>query len=425
MKWPKRQYVAAISVFALCACYAWKKNADEQRLAQTYEMQFGIMQMLSADIEKLMSSVTPVRHIHHATQYVNSTTQYVNNAVFLYSKQHSGHIVMDTLKDELLAPLTRWTQMEIFKHQNPHDCKKPKFLLTNGYNSGFGSEMHVIGTHLAHAIQNDYVLMWGSQSCKRFAPSGCESLFKDLSNCSHDSSFDTNKWGAIDSNIFHDVVPDLFKNAMQAKLPSLTDNELRYWWRAQSVAYLMRLNENTITELSKMRHDDNFHYMSKGNVPFPLPSGTVNAHIRHGDKGTEMKLVPSVMYVRAFKSMIANSPNSFSRILFVSSDDQEAVNTCRRLVEGDGMTYINTKLDRMDGGHFMNKWDKDKNNLDRTLILGHLLQLLMALEADAWIGTRGSNWNRLIDELRCVWVDKCHYSYVEVATDLAPGSYDW
>lgn len=27
-------------------------------------------------------------------------------------------------------------------------------------------------------------------------------------------------------------------------------------------------------------------------------------------------------------------------------------------------------------------------------------QLLMALECDAWVGTRGSNWNRLIDELR-------------------------
>ena len=38
----------------------------------------------------------------------------------------------------------------------------------------------------------------------------------------------------------------------------------------------------------------------------------------------------------------------------------------------------------------------------------------MALECDAWVGTRGSNWNRLIDELRCVWVPKCAQPYVEV-----------
>jgi len=31
-----------------------------------------------------------------------------------------------------------------------------------------------------------------------------------------------------------------------------------------------------------------------------------------------------------------------------------------------------------------------------------LYQLYMALEADVWIGTRKSNWNRLIDEMRCV-----------------------
>ena len=30
-----------------------------------------------------------------------------------------------------------------------------------------------------------------------------------------------------------------------------------------------------------------------------------------------------------------------------------------------------------------------------------LYQLFLALECDVWIGTRNSNWNRLIDEMRC------------------------
>ena len=42
----------------------------------------------------------------------------------------------------------------------------------------------------------------------------------------------------------------------------------------------------------------------------------------------------------------------------------------------------------------------------------------------ALVGTRNSNWNRLIDELRCVWVDKCHHPYVEVGDEPA-GSYGW
>ena len=53
------------------------------------------------------------------------------------------------------------------------------------------------------------------------------------------------------------------------------------------------------------------------------------------------------------------------------------------------------------------------------------LQLLMALECDAWVGTRGSNWNRLIDELRCVWVPKCANEYVEVGDPHDYEHYGW
>jgi hypothetical protein len=42
------------------------------------------------------------------------------------------------------------------------------------------------------------------------------------------------------------------------------------------------------------------------------------------------------------------------------------------------------------------------------------MDLLMALESDAWIGTRISTWGRIIDLLRCVWTDKCKNPYIEV-----------
>ena len=54
-----------------------------------------------------------------------------------------------------------------------------------------------------------------------------------------------------------------------------------------------------------------------------------------------------------------------------------------------------------------------------------LLQLFMALECDAWIGTRNSNWNRLIDELRCVMVSKCHAPYIEVGDRKDWENYHW
>ena len=341
----------------------------------------------------------------------------VNSAEYLYTTDGNSHIPLDILRSERLAPLTKWVQAEIFRHQNPADCAGSKFLVTNGWDYGLGSEMHVTGSHLAHAIQTNRILVWGQSPCYKFANTnecnrGCPCLFKELSNCSKQ---DAGKWDTVGGTEFYHLVPDMFRSAMLSKIPSLTDEELLYWWRAQSVAFLMRFNDETVMDLREMRNMSELHYISGGGpVPFPLPPGTVNAHIRHGDKYTEMTLVPSDIYVQAFKAMIRNTPNTFSRVLFVSSDDEEAVQTCRGLTESLSMTYIYTKLQRMEGGHHITRWGSMRAGQERKLIIGHLLQLVMALEADAWIGTRGSNWNRLIDELRCVWVDKCHHGFVEV-----------
>jgi hypothetical protein len=52
------------------------------------------------------------------------------------------------------------------------------------------------------------------------------------------------------------------------------------------------------------------------------------------------------------------------------------------------------------------------------LLLFSLENLFLALEATHFVGTRGSNWNRLIDELRGVWpgdVASCCQPYAEVA----------
>lgn len=40
----------------------------------------------------------------------------------------------------------------IYKHQHPPDCSKAKFLISGMFESGFGSELHVIGVGLATAM---------------------------------------------------------------------------------------------------------------------------------------------------------------------------------------------------------------------------------------------------------------------------------
>ncbi len=60
------------------------------------------------------------------------------------------------------------------------------------------------------------------------------------------------------------------------------------------------------------------------------------------------------------------------------------------------------------------------------LTIQWLSQLFLALECDVWLGTRNSNWNRLIDELRCTIVDKCHtHVFVELGQKHEWADYHW
>jgi len=59
------------------------------------------------------------------------------------------------------------------------------------------------------------------------------------------------------------------------------------------------------------------------------------------------------------------------------------------------------------------------------LLLYRFQQIMMALECDAWVGTRASSLNSLVDELRCVWIAKCHSPFVEIADTENWKDYGW
>ena len=65
-----------------------------------------------------------------------------NSAILLYSTTEHAHLLSVHLKDERLAPLTRWAQSYIHKSQFVEDCSKARILISDGHNSGFGSEIH-------------------------------------------------------------------------------------------------------------------------------------------------------------------------------------------------------------------------------------------------------------------------------------------
>ena len=62
------------------------------------------------------------------------------------------------------------------------------------------------------------------------------------------------------------------------------------------------------------------HEQSWANVP----SGTVSVHVRHGDKASEMQLLPNDHYVEQAEEIL-RVQTGMQRILFLSTDDPNTV----------------------------------------------------------------------------------------------------
>lgn len=51
-------------------------------------------------------------------------------------------------------------------------------------------------------------------------------------------------------------------------------------------------------------------------------------------------------------------------------------------------------------------------------------EMMMAGEAEVPVGTRGSGWNRMIDEVRCVW-GGCRQAFIEVGVEVDWSHYNY
>jgi hypothetical protein len=344
-----------------------------------------------------------------------------NPGALLYSPEGHQHTVHQSLSDRGLAPLTRWTQALIHRNQFVEDCSQRRFTGFHGFGSTFGAEVHAMASILAYAIEHNTTMLLSRKTCSFFQnpaqcrKKGCECVLAPISNCKwREATASSMHIMDISGHQFFHLVPSVLKAALLAQRPRMTDKQVLYWWRAQSSAFIARFNNRTIQVVAGLR---------KQEFPFPLPNGVISAHMRRGDKVNEMRLPPVGDFVEAATGLAARMPNSLGELtLLVTSDDTFSGYEAMRLGKANGFNVIVPMQGAVAGGQVDSQWKALEDRL--TPFYTHLLKLTLALEADAWVGTRNSNWNRLIDELRCVWVDKCQHPYVEVGDEPA-GSYGW
>lgn len=361
-----------------------------------------------------------------------------------------------------LAPLTAKAQRFFFEWQHPSICKNNKFLVSQGdlSSAGIGSNLFVAAHHLSIAIELGYIFLWRWDVAEIYtdpinclSTPGIECFVDSPSNCTLRDAFNdgvgfkpstlqvrfANAGQALGIPNFH-FVPKAFQRMWaEAGLPegesssSGSKDPRAYWFKTQAVAYLLKFNKATSDYLHFNRASiSNFMAASGKNVPFlhknsmlsmPLPSGTISAHIRHGDKGSEMRLIPTKAYFDAALHIADMEPlMSPSKNLFVTTEDPFAIE------------FLNESLKSLEYSHWSIAWygalpRKDSNGDDQLNAFSSIipkanltrlwfLQLTLALECDSWIGTRGSNWNKLIDMLRCVWVAKCQNYMADVGDNI-------
>lgn len=225
--------------------------------------------------------------------------------------------------------LTKVTQRYIYEKQNPVECKEQRFLILSKFPGddayGLGAIIQRISDYLSIAIQTNSVLLYaedsppgehfiqdpadgGDSSCGR----SFDCIFQRLSKCRSKAQRGMNSEvqsvfavPALDIEVDLDAeaylakhgsqIPPVFETALKLIQPDITGEMLKYWWRAQAAAYIMRLNGKAASRMKGLRLGKDVEQMGiqwnidgqpeAVDLPFPMPEGTFSMHVRHGDKG--------------------------------------------------------------------------------------------------------------------------------------------
>ena len=395
-----------------------------QGLTQTFRAGLAVLVLICIARTTPPSRVFwPVVIICLITAIHASSSYFVSDVIFhtrlLWNREFDQEVVLVESHESLLQNyqdsdqslaqglpiLFHQTQRAIHASQSRCHSNMTVYMI-QGWGWGMGSEMHLYATVLAFAMdQENGLFAWGKDACKGYQAQ-CRDLYLPEHTCTDEQIQHMKKIKITD------WPPSVAPKSLITQLPqSFTQAQAFYWWLAQAIGYLMRLNKHTAHRIRQMREE--LH----GNLSL---SGVINVNIRSGDKRIESRLSPTEYILKQAEILIVNQPLAFSRSIFITSDNLEEILKAENIAQQMKMRVLYSNIPRMVHGH--NQADvKSFWNINVTIAV--LMDLFMASECDAWVGTRSSNWNRLIDILRCVHARKCKQIFVE-SGDTMHGHYD-
>ncbi|KAK7337942.1 hypothetical protein VNO77_18534 [Canavalia gladiata] len=359
--------------------------------------------------------------------------------------------------DEDNYPMTRKVQRDIWIHQHPINCNNMnvKFLLADWERlPGFGIGAQIAGMCglLAIAINENRVLV--TNFYNRADHDGCKGSYRSSWNCyffpetsleCHQRALEliksedawskgilTTKENYTSKHIWAGPTPRIWGEPWNYLQPTTEVNGSvvashrkmdRRWWRAQAVRYLMRFpTEYTCNLLNEARHaafgkiaakmvlqglaeqwpkensnkgrrSDIEEYVwsnHKAWVPRPL----LSMHVRMGDKACEMKVVEFEEYMQLADRIRSHFPNL--NTIWLSTEMQEVIDKTKEYWRWN---FHYTKVRRQ--GRSNGSMAEYEARLGRERSTNYpLVNFLMAVDSDFFVGALGSTWCFLIDGMR-------------------------
>ena len=320
---------------------------------------------------------------------------------------------------------TYYIQHEIWKHQFPATCEDKKYLIVPLWHAGMGSVIHVLTQSFIWALDSNrimivkyiYKMSWGDPE---FCDADNQSILcylQPMTNCtvsdedvriafnkntpfiSPTHAHITNYTEILKSDripiIFapfsgmnHRELPGFYSTYRTKLAPffithffknSKIHSDAKWYWRIQGATFITRLNERTVNWIREYE---------KENCKGCKNEYDISTHIRHGDKGSEMKLIDADVYKEAIK-IITSLGMKKNYTVYVNADDQESVDVIHTLP----YDVASFNQSRHNYGVIQNKDEKNVGLIS-------FANLYNQIRADHSVGTIHSNWCQLIYELK-------------------------
>jgi hypothetical protein len=258
-----------------------------------------------------------------------------------------------------------------------------------------GSDIHTYSQALCNSMQKGSTLLeltepwiWNDRKFCGGAPSQPLSCYFNIKNkCPHNLK---PPYEMISFNHSFDRCPTYIQ-----------DDRSRQVFRASAMEYLFSdINKRLVKEAESS--------IVSVFGDYGIPDDMITVHLRWGDKKKEMKLVSQQEFVDAISAIASNYSITHPKV-FITTESKDALNKIEAYVKQHKPTWTlyNYPPSVFEGGNrhpVAGAAATSPMSMARHTggIIGKasIIALLFALEAKYYVLTSGSNWSRLIDELR-------------------------